>query len=169
MVKIRLARKGRKKLALFDIVIADSRMPRDGRLIEKLGRYNPNTNPASIEINEDKALDWVMKGVQPTNTVRAILSYKGILIRKHLQLGVQKGAITQKDADAKFQEWKKQKDAAIENKKKKLSKKETEAKKAALEAEAKVKEARAEAIKKKAEAKLKAEAKAAKLNTVAIS
>ena len=101
-VKIRLARRGRKKAAQFDIVIADSRAPRDGRFIEKIGTYDPNTNPASINFDGEKAFDWIMKGAQPTDTVRAMLSYRGVLYRKHLQLGVIKGAISQDVADQRF-------------------------------------------------------------------
>lgn len=150
-VKIRLARRGRKKAAMYDIVVADSRAPRDGRFIEKLGTYNPNTNPASINYNEDKAFDWVMKGAQPTDTVKAMLSYKGIMFRKHLQIGVIKGALTQEQADTKFQDWKTSKEAAIEGKKQKLGSEKESAKKAALAAETKVKEARAEALRKREE------------------
>ena len=104
-VKIRLARRGRKALALYDVVVADARAPRDGRFIEKLGTYNPNTDPATITINEDRAFKWVMDGAQPTDTVRAMLSYRGIMLKKHLQIGVNKGAITQEDADKKFDAW----------------------------------------------------------------
>jgi small subunit ribosomal protein S16 len=92
MVKMRLARRGRKKMAIYDIVIANSRSPRDGKFIEKLGTYNPNSNPATIILDEDSALKWLMNGAQPTDTLRRILSYKGILMRKHLQVGVIKGA-----------------------------------------------------------------------------
>lgn len=109
--KIRLARRGRKARPIYDIVVADSRAPRDGKFIEKLGVFNPNTNPALLTVNEDKALDWVIKGAQPTDTVRDLLSGKGIMLRKHLQLGVAKGAITQEDADKKFEAWKSEKDA----------------------------------------------------------
>lgn len=105
MVKMRLARRGRKKLALYDIVVANSRSPRDGRFIEKLGTYNPNSNPATIEFDENKAFDWLMKGAQPTDTVRAILRFKGVYFRKHLMRGVAKGAMTLEDAMAKYQEW----------------------------------------------------------------
>lgn len=149
-VKIRLALRGRKKAAMYDIVVADSRAPRDGRFIEKLGTYNPQTNPATINFNLDKAFDWVMKGAEPTETVRAMLSYRGILYKKHLQIGVNKGAITQEQADAKFQEWSESKEAKITGKKESLSQKKADARKAALAAEAKVNEARAEAIRKKA-------------------
>ena len=87
-VKIRLSRRGRKKLAIYDIVVADARSPRDGKIIEKIGNYNPNSNPATINLDLDKALEWVMKGAQPSETARAILSYKGVMMKKHLQIGV---------------------------------------------------------------------------------
>jgi small subunit ribosomal protein S16 len=148
-VKIRLARRGRKKAAQFDIVVADSRAPRDGRFIEKIGTYDPNTNPASINFDGEKAFDWIMKGAQPTDTVRAMLSYRGVLYRKHLQLGVIKGAISQDVADQRYNDWKEQKDAKIEGKRTNLGNAKEEARKSALAAETKVKEARAEAIRKK--------------------
>ncbi len=115
-VKIRLARRGRKKLAMYDIVVADARAPRDGKFIEKIGTYNPNTNPASINLNEANALKWILNGAQPTDTTRAILSYKGVLLKKHLQVGVNKGAISQEVADTKFEDWKTSKDAKITGK-----------------------------------------------------
>ena len=102
MVKIRLARRGRKKLAMFDVVVADARAPRDGRFIEKIGTYNPLTNPATIDLKDDRAFHWVMNGAQPSDTVKAMLSYRGILMKKHLQIGVIKGALTQKQAHAKL-------------------------------------------------------------------
>ncbi len=108
-VKIRLTRRGRKKLALYDIVVADARSPRDGRFIEKLGNYNPNTHPATIQLAEERSLQWLQKGAQPTNTVKTILSSHGILLRKHLQLGVDKGAVTQEDADKRWEAWKQNK------------------------------------------------------------
>lgn len=148
-VKIRLARRGRKKLALFDVVVADARAPRDGRFIEKIGTYNPNTNPATIQLNDEKAFQWVMNGAQPTDTVRAMLSYRGILYKKHLQIGVVKGAITQEQADTKFNDWKQNKENKVSSKVDTLAQKKADAAKARLEAEAKVKEARAEAINKK--------------------
>ena len=104
-VKIRLQRKGRKKSPFYHIVIADARAPRDGRFIEKIGTYNPMTKPATIDIDRDKAYDWLTKGAQPTDTVRAILRFKGVLYRKHLMRGVKKGALTQEEADKKYQEW----------------------------------------------------------------
>jgi len=148
-VKIRLARRGRKALAMYDIVVADSRSPRDGRFIEKLGNYNPNTNPATIVLDDDSAFDWVMKGAQPTETARAILSYRGIMMKKHLQVGVNKGAITQEEADKRYAEWLKAKEAKIQKKVEGLSKAEAAAAKARFDAETKVKEARAAEIQKK--------------------
>lgn len=147
--RIRLARRGRKKKAMYDVVVADVRAPRDGRFIEKLGTYNPNTNPASIVLNDEKTLDWVMTGAQPSETVKAILSYRGIMLKKHLQVGVNKGAITQEQADAKFEEWKAGKDAKIQGKVDSLAQQKASEAKAKLEAEAKVSAARAEAIQAK--------------------
>ncbi len=105
MVKIRLARRGRKKLAMYDVVVADARAPRDGRFIEKIGTYNPLTVPATINLNDDRAFHWVMNGAQPTDTVKAMLSLRGILLKKHLQVGVIKGAISQEQADTKLAAW----------------------------------------------------------------
>ena len=150
-VKIRLARRGRKKQAMYDVVVADSRAPRDGRFIEKIGTYNPNTDPASIKLDNDKAFDWVMKGAQPTDTVRAMLSYRGIMMKKHLQIGVNKGAITQEEADKKLEAWMKDKEAKIQGKVDKLAKAKADKKKAALEAEKKVSDARAGELKKRAQ------------------
>lgn len=148
-VKLRLARRGRKKLALYDVVVADARSPRDGRFIEKIGTYNPNTNPATIEINDDKALQWLLNGAQPTDTVRGMLSYRGVLMRKHLHGGVAKGALTQEQADAKYEEWKAQKNTQVSGKLDVLAKQRADAAKARLDAESKKKEARAEAIRQK--------------------
>ncbi len=148
-VKIRLARRGRKKQAMYDVVVADARAPRDGRFIEKLGTYNPNTNPATIVLDEEKAFKWVMNGAQPTDTVKAMLSYRGVLLKKHLQIGVIKGALTQEQADAKYDAWKEGKDSAITGKVESLAAEKAAREKARLEAEAKVKEARAEAIRAK--------------------
>ncbi len=111
--KIRLQRHGKKRYAYFHVVIADSRAPRDGKFIEKLGTYNPNTNPATIDINFDSALSWVKKGAQPTDTVKALLSYKGVMHKNHLDKGVLKGAMTQEQADAKFEAWLAEKDQKI--------------------------------------------------------
>ncbi len=104
-VKIRLQRKGRKQRPFYHIVIADARAKRDGRFIEKIGIYNPMTKPATIDLDRDKAFDWLMKGAQPTDTARAILRFKGVYYKKHLMRGVKKGALTQEEADAKYQEW----------------------------------------------------------------
>jgi len=150
-VKIRLARRGRKKLARYDVVVTDSRSPRDGRFIEKLGTYNPLTNPATIELNDEKAFDWLMKGAQPSDVVKAMLSYRGVMLRRHLQIGVIKGAVTQETADKKLADWKTEKESKIASKRDNLSKSKADAAKARKEAESKVKEARAEAIRKKNE------------------
>jgi small subunit ribosomal protein S16 len=144
--KIRLQRHGKKGKPFYYIIVADARAPRDGRFIERLGSYNPNTNPATIDINFDKTLDWVNNGAQPTDTCRAILSYKGVLYKKHLQGGVQKGALTQEQAEAKFQQWLDQKEGKITGKKTNLVSAKDEARKAALAAEAKKKEEKAAAI-----------------------
>ncbi|UXX80767.1 30S ribosomal protein S16 [Reichenbachiella carrageenanivorans] len=165
-VKIRLARRGRKKQAIYDVVVADARAPRDGRFIEKLGSYNPNSNPAFISIDEEKALAWVMNGAQPTDTARAILSHRGVMYKKHLQVGVNKGAITQEDADKKYEAWLQEKDSKVQGKVDSLAKEKDAANKSRLEAEAKVNSARAEELAKKrlaieeAEAATKAEASA---------
>lgn len=151
-VKIRLARRGRKKLAKFDVVVADARAPRDGRFIEKIGTYNPLTNPATIELNDEQAFGWLMKGAQPSDTVKAMLSYRGVMMRKHLQIGVIKGALTQEQADQKLAAWKESKETKIQSKRENVHKAKQDAAKARKEAEAKIKEARAEAIRKKAEA-----------------
>jgi len=158
-VKIRLQRHGKKNFAFFHIVVADSRSPRDGRYIEQIGSYNPNTNPATIVLNSERALAWLNMGAQPTLTAEKILSYEGVLLRKHLQGGVAKGALTQEQAEAKWNEWKAQKDAKVAAKKSGLTLAAVEAKKAAKAAEAKVSAARAEAIaQKKAEAEAAAAA-----------
>ena len=148
-VRIRLTRRGRKKKAMYDVIVADARSPRDGRLIEKLGVYNPQTNPATIDINEVKALDWLMKGAQPSDTARRILSYKGLMLKKHLQIGVNKGAITQEQADSKFEEWSKSKEVIITKGVDALSKKKADEAQARFEAEKKKNEAKAEAIRQK--------------------
>ena len=148
-VKIRLSRHGKKNFAFFHIVVADSRAPRDGRFIERIGVYNPNTNPATIEIEGEKALAWLFNGAQPTDTCRKILSYKGVLLKKHLQEGVKKGALTQEAADAKWNAWAQEKETKIGNKKASLVKGAEDSRSSALAAEAKVNEARAEEISKK--------------------
>ena len=161
-VKIRLQRHGKKNFAFFHIVVADSRAPRDGRYIEQIGSYNPNTNPATINLNFDRALAWVKVGAEPTLTARRILSYEGVLLKHHLDGGVAKGALTQAVADQKWNDWKAQRDAKIAAKKSNLTMAAVEAAKAAKAAEIKVSEQRAEAIaKKRAEAEAEAAEKAA--------
>ena len=149
-VKIRLQRHGKKNFAFFHIVVADSRSPRDGRYIEQIGSYNPNTNPATIVLNSERALAWIKVGAEPTLTARRILSYEGVLLRHHLDGGVAKGALTQAEADKKWNDWKAQRDAKIDAKKNGIKNAAIEAKKAAKAEEAKVNAARAEAIAQKA-------------------
>lgn len=115
-VKIRLQRHGRKKAAFFHIVVADSRAPRNGRFIEKLGIYNPNTNPATIDLNFESTLQWVQNGATPTDTARAILSYKGVMMKHHLLNGVKKGALTAEQVEEKFAKWLDEKTNKIETK-----------------------------------------------------
>jgi len=141
--KIRLQRHGRKSYAFFHIVVADSRAPRDGKNIEKLGVYNPNTNPATIELDIDSTLTWLENGAQPTDTCRAILSYKGVLYKKHLQGGVKKGAFSQEEADAKFEKWLNDKSSKIEEGANTIGKAQAKAKADAMKAEAVAKEAMA--------------------------
>lgn len=156
--KIRLARHGKKGYAFYHIVVADSRAPRDGKFIEKLGTYNPNTNPATIELDFDSALDWMNKGAQPTDTARGILSYKGVLYKKHLQGGVAKGAFSEEEAQARFEKWMAEKAGKIESKSSKLEADKNAAEKARLAAEAKVKEEKAKAVAAKKAAAEKAAA-----------
>ncbi len=144
-VKIRLARRGRKKQAIYDVVVADARAPRDGRFIEKIGTYNPNTNPASININNERALTWLLNGAQPTDTVKAMLSYRGIMLKKHLQIGVLKGAISQEQADEKFSTWLEEKDAKIVSKSDKLAASKADVRAKALAAEVAKNQARVDA------------------------
>ena len=152
-VKIRLQRHGKKNFAFFHIVVADARAPRDGRYIEQIGSYNPNTNPATIVLNSERALAWLKVGAQPTLTARRILSYEGVLLRHHLDGGIAKGALTPEQADRKFADWKEQRDGKIASKKEGLTRAAAQKAKEAVAAEAKVNEARAEALaKKKAEA-----------------
>lgn len=145
-VKIRLARHGKKNHAYFHIVVADSRAPRDGRLIETLGTYNPNTDPATITLDQERALYWINTGAQPTLTARRLLSYRGVLLKKHLQEGVAKGALTQEQADAKWETWMQEKEAKVNAKKGKLEQETREEMKKRLEAEAKVNKERAAAL-----------------------
>ena len=141
-VKIRLQRHGKKGKPYYWIVAADSRSKRDGKYLEKLGAYNPNTNPATIELNVDGAVQWLQNGAQPTDTAKAILSYKGAMLKNHLAGGVRKGALTEEQAQAKFDAWLEEKAAKIEAKSDGLSKADADAKAKALEAEKAVNEAR---------------------------
>ena len=148
-VKIRLARKGRKRTAFYHIVVADSRSPRDGRYIERIGNYNPRTNPATIELDFDKALGWLQKGALPTETCRAILSYKGVLLKKHLLEGVKKGAFDEAEANRRFEDWMKQNEEKIESKKSSIEKSKDADVSKRLLAEKKVNEERAARLAKK--------------------
>lgn len=159
-VKMRLARHGRKRYAYYHIVVADSRAPRDGRYIERIGTYNPNTNPATIDLDFDKAYDWLVKGAQPTDTVKAILSYKGVLYKKHLMGGVKKGAFDADEAERRLEKWLAEKEAQIQAKRDRLAGEESAAIKKLLDAETKLREAKEAAIAAK-NAELAAEAKAA--------
>ena len=157
-VKIRLARKGRKKLAFYHIVVADSRSPRDGRFIEKLGSYDPNTNPATIELNFDKALGWLLNGAQPTDTCRAILSYRGVMMKKHLLEGVKKGAFDEAEADKRFNEWLTNKEKSIDMKRSTLVQTSEEKKRKRIEEEKLINETRAAELAKKMAKRAAAEA-----------
>ncbi len=145
-VKIRLSRRGKKHNAYYHIVVADARAPRDGKFIEVIGNYDPNTNPATILLDNKKALTWLQNGAQPTDTCRAILSYKGVLFENHLDKGVKKGVLTQEAADAKMAAWIETKAGKIEDKKGRLSSGNTQTMEARLIEETKRKEAKAEAI-----------------------
>ncbi|MDK2772891.1 MAG: 30S ribosomal protein S16 [Flavobacterium sp.] len=144
-VKIRLQRHGKKGKPFFWIVAADSRAKRDGKFLEKLGTYNPNTNPATIDLNLDSAVQWLHNGAQPTDTARAILSYKGALLKHHLDGGVRKGALTQEQADAKLATWLDEKAGKVDAKKDGLANAKEEAKAKALKAEKEYNEKRAAA------------------------
>ena len=155
--KIRLQRRGRKDYPFYHIVIADSRAPRDGKFIEKIGTYNPNLDPAAVEIKFDRALYWVGVGAQPTDTVRNILSKEGVLLKKHLLGGIAKGALTEADVEKKFEAWKADKEKGFQAVINKNETKKKAEEKAKLEAEQAVNKAKAEAVAQK-----KAEANAAK-------
>lgn len=158
--KIRLQRHGRKSYAFYQIVIADSRAPRDGKFIEKIGSYNPNTDPATVVLNFERALHWVMTGAQPTDTVRNILSHEGIYMKKHLLGGVTKGAFGEAEAEAKFEAWKNNKQsglAALKSKNEATAKAEA---KARLEAEKKVSEEMAKKVAEKKAAAVAEQAEA---------
>lgn len=159
--KIRLSRHGKTHRAFYHIVVADGRAPRDGRFIEKIGTYNPISNPAEIDLNFDRALDWIMKGAQPTDTARAILSHKGVMLKSHLLKGVNKGALTEAEAEAKFQKWLEEKEAKIASAKSGIEEKVRAERKAKHDAEAKVNEERAAELAKRKAAEIDAQVKAA--------
>ena len=161
-VKIRLQRHGKKGKPFYWVVAADARAKRDGRYLEKLGTYNPNTNPATVDINEDNAVNWLEKGAQPTDTARTLMSYKGIMLRHHLNGGVRKGALTQEEADKKLAAWLEEKDAKIQAKKEGLTKEEADAKAKRLATEKAVSDKRlADAAAAEADAAIAEEAAAA--------
>ncbi len=158
--KIRLQRHGRKSYAFYKIVVADTRAPRDGKFIEKLGTYNPNTNPATVDLNFERALHWLNTGAQPTDTARSILSKEGVLMMKHLQGGIKKGAFDEKKAQEQFEAWSKKRQEAEGKIKDELNAKKAEAAKALFEAEVAYNKAKAEAIAKKQAELAKEEAEA---------
>ncbi len=155
--KIRLQRQGRKFQAIYSIVVADSRAPRDGKFIESLGQYNPNSNPATIVLDFDRALEWLQKGAQPTDTCRAILSYNGVLYKKHLLDGVKKGAFDEAEAEKRFQSWMTEKEQKIQAKRDHLKTSKEKLDKSRLEEESKIKEARAAELAKKRSELIRAE------------
>jgi len=146
-VKIRLQRHGKKGKPFYWIVAADARAKRDGKYLEKIGTYNPNVNPAIIDLNIDKAVEWLQNGAQPTDTAKNILSYKGAMLKNHLVGGIRKGALTQEQADVKFAAWLEEKATKVSDKEAGLSQAQSDAKAKALAAEKAVNEARIEAAK----------------------
>jgi small subunit ribosomal protein S16 len=168
--KIRLQRRGKKGQAFYHIVIADGRAPRDGKFIERIGIYNPIQRPAQIELNFDKALDWLQKGAQPTDTVKAILSYKGVIYKNHLLKGVQKGAMTPEQAEAKFEKWSQEKALKISSAKNQLELDMKNLNKKRIENEVKVNEAKAAAVAQKlSKLRLDQQAKAAEAAMEAVA
>ena len=163
--KIRLQRHGRKGYAFYHIVIADSRAPRDGKFIERIGSYNPNTNPATIDLKFDRALYWLQVGAQPTDTTRNILSEQGVLLKKHLLGGVKKGAFTEAEAEIKFQAWLNTKQKSVKSEVSNLLEKERAAVKAKLDAEKATNKIKSEALAAKKAALAVAAAKAAATET----
>ena len=153
--RIRLSRHGRKKQAFYHIVVSDQRSPRDGKFIEKLGVYNPNTNPATIDLNFDGAVNWLLKGAQPSDTVRAILSYKGVMMKKHLLVGVAKGAFNEEEAEKRFTAFMDGKEKEVADKKSGLEKAAITIEKEKLAAEKEKSEERAKALEKKSEFKIR--------------
>jgi len=166
-VKIRLQRHGRKGYAYYHIVIADSRAPRDGKFIERIGSYNPNTNPATIDLKFDRALYWLQTGAQPTDTTRNILSTEGVLMKKHLLGGVKKGAFDDAEAEKRFEAWKSLKDTQVTKTKEQLSAEKQAASKARLTAEKEANKQKAAEVAKKRAAAIEAEVKAAQQEVVA--
>lgn len=160
-VRIRLARKGRKKQAFYHIVVADIRSPRDGKYIEKIGYYNPRLNPAEVKLDFDKALDWLQKGAIPTDTCRNILSREGVLLKKHLLEGVRKGAFDEAEADRRFNAWIEQNHAKVEALKSTLEEQKNAEKNKKLEAEKKINKEKAAQLAKKLADKAAAEEAAA--------
>ena len=148
-VKIRLSRQGKKGYAFYHIVAADSRAPRDGKYIERLGSYNPNTLPATVELNFDKALTWLNNGAQPTETCRNILSHEGVLLKKHLLEGVKKGAFSEAEAETRFEKWKNEKQSKIETIKNEATKRKNESARKKKDSEVKAKEAKAKQVAEK--------------------
>lgn len=161
-VKIRLQRHGKKGKPFYWIIAADARASRDGKYLDKIGIYNPNTNPATIELDIDGAVKWLQNGAQPTDTARAILSYKGVLLKNHLVGGVRKGALTEEQAEEKFQSWLEEKEGKVTAKKEGLSKEQEAAKQKALEAEKEANAKREAAVQEAADAEAAAQAAAAK-------
>ncbi len=161
-VKIRLARHGRKARPFYHIVIADGRAPRDGKFIERIGSYNPVTNPATIDLDFDKALEWIMKGAQPTDTARTILSYEGVMYKKHLLGGVSKGAFDEKAMESKFEAWKQEKAIKIQDNRNSISKVAQDIADKKLATEKEVNEARVTVMVEKIAAENKAAEEAAK-------
>lgn len=155
--RIRLQRFGKKNQPFYHVVIADGRAPRDGRFIEKIGTYNPMTHPATIDINFERALYWVEVGASPSDTVRSILKREGVLLMKHLKGGIAKGAITETDADRKFEAWKQEKESKVNNMKRELADKNRTESKKRLEAESKLREAIAQKVAAKYQAEVQAE------------
>ncbi len=160
-VRIRLQRHGKKGKPFYWVVAADARAKRDGKFLEKLGTYNPNTNPATIDLDVESSVQWLENGAQPSHTAKRILSYKGVLLKHHLNGGVKKGALTEEQAEAKFQAWISEKEKAIANKATSLEKAKAEARAKALEAEKEVNEKRAQAAAELAEGEAPAEEAAA--------
>ncbi len=163
--KIRLQRHGRKGYAYYHIVIADSRAPRDGKFIERIGSYNPNTNPATIDLKFEKALYWMQVGAQPTDTVRNILSAEGVLMKKHLLEGVKKGAFDEAEAEKRFAAWKTMKEGAVNKTKEQIAAEKAADAKARMAAEVEINKARAAEIAKKRAEAVAAEAEAAVVAT----